>query len=236
MNIFLTGTDTEIGKTFVTAGLAVTMQSLGYSTCVYKPVQSGAVGEIGSLQAPDLLYVNNLDPYVKTRATYLLKEPLAPSVAAEIDKVVIDKNAIVNDYNELVKTSECTIVEGAGGMMVPVAPKLIMTDIAKALKLPVLIVVRPDLGTVNHTLLTINHAISSGLKVRGVIINNYPSNTTDLAIKSAPRLIEEYSDTKVLGILKHFDTPPNAQELIANVLNGIDIESVFNVKIAKLDI
>lgn len=238
LNIFITGTDTDIGKTFITAGLAATMQSLGYSTSVYKPVQSGAIEKSGFMQAPDLAFVKSVDPYVKTYSSYLLKEPVAPSIAAEMENIVIDRNVIQKDYEHISKESDCTIVEGAGGLMVPVAPRFLMLDMIKMLDLPIVIVIRPDLGTVNHTLLTINQAASAGINIRGVIINNFPEKTNDISMKSAPRLIEEYSDAKVLGIVKHFSNVKklNPSDLITNILNGIDIESVFDVKIAKLDI
>lgn len=238
LDIFVTGTDTDIGKTFITAGLAATMQSLGYSTCVYKPVQSGAIVKNGFMQAPDLTFVKSVDPYIKTHASYMLKEPTAPLVAAELENIEIDKLTIKKDYEALSKEHDCTIVEGAGGLMVPIAPKFMILDMIKMLDLPIVIVARPDLGTVNHTILTINQAASQGIKVRGVIINNFPEYTNDVSIKSGPRLIEEYSDAKILGIVKHFDNANklNPSDLITHILNGIDIESVFDVKIAKLEL
>lgn len=238
LNIFVTGTDTDIGKTFITAGLAATMQSLGYSTCVYKPVQSGAIEKKGFMQAPDLAFIKNIDPYLNTYSSYLLKEATSPLVAAELENITIDKNVIKKDYEKISNDYDCTIVEGAGGLMVPIAPNFLILDMIKLLNIPVVIVIRPDLGTVNHTLLTINQALSAGINVRGIIINNFPENTDDISIKSAPRLIEEFSDAKILGVMKHFDNVAkiDANDLITNVLNGIDIESVFDVKIAKLDI
>lgn len=237
LNIFITGTDTDIGKTFITAGIAATMQSLGYSTCVYKPVQSGAIERNGFMQAPDLAFVSMISPYVKTYSSYLLKEPAAPLIAAEMEDIVIDRMVIKKDFEALSKEHDCTIVEGAGGLMVPIAPNFTVSDMIKMLDLPALIVIRPDLGTVNHTLLTVNQAVANGIKVRGVIINNFPENTADVAIKSAPRLIEEFSDTRILGIVKHFENAEKANptDMIASVLNGIDLESVFDVKIPKLD-
>jgi len=238
LNIFVTGTDTDIGKTFITSGLAATMQSLGYSTCVYKPVQSGTIEKDGCRQSPDLAFVKNVDPYVNTYSSYLLKEPAAPAIAAELENIVIDRNVIKKDFQNLAQKHDCTIVEGAGGLMVPIAPKFLILDMIKMLDLPIVIVVRPDLGTVNHTLLTINQAISSGINVRGVIINNFPERTKNISIKAAPRLIEEYSDAKILGIVKHFNNVQkiNPNDLITNILNGIDIESVFDVKISKLNV
>ena len=238
LNIFVTGTDTGVGKTFITAGLAATMQSLGYSTCVYKPVQSGVVDKNGFRQASDLAFVKNVDPYVKTHSTYLLKEPAAPAIAAELENIVIDKNIIRKEFEIISKENDCTMVEGSGGLMVPLAPKFLVADMIKMLDIPIIIVIRPDLGTVNHTLLTINQAISSGINVRGVIINNFPEKTKNVAIKSTPRLIEEYSDAKILGVVKHFGNfqKINPSDLITDILNGIDIESVFDVRISKLDV
>ena len=238
LNIFITGSDINVGKTFITAGLAATMQSLGYSTCVYKPIQTGAIEKNGFAQSPDLAFVKNIDPYIKTYSSYLLKKTSMPLVAAEAENIIIDKNSIKKDYDVIIKEHDCTIVEGTGGIMTPIAPNLLLSDVIKTLELPVLVVVKPDSATVNQTLLTINHALSKGIKVRGVIINNFPENTTDIDIKSIPRLIEEYSDAKILGVVKNFRNVKNINpsDLITNILNGIDIESVFDVKIAKLDV
>ena len=101
--------------------------------------------------------------------------------------------------------------------------------------MPVVIVARPDLGTINHTLLTIEAAVKGGLQVLGVVISNYPSETDDIAIKTAPDLISEISGVKVLGILpsvQGFDETPDA--LIDTVINNIDIQALFNIKIPKL--
>lgn len=237
MHIFVTGTDTDIGKTFVTAGLAAVMQSLGYQSGVYKPFQSGAEEKFGFLVSPDLAYVKKLDLYVETASTYILKEPTAPLIAAELEGIDVDLNRIVHDFKVIKNKCETVLVEGAGGLLVPVAPKETIADVIKLLNIPALIVTRPDLGTVNHTLLTINQAKEMGINIAGVIMNRYPEDKDDIAIKTAPRLIEEYSDAKILGIipaLKNFDTiTPGA--LIDIFINCVDIEKVFGLKIPKLN-
>lgn len=237
MNIFVTGTDTDVGKTFVTAALAALMQSLGYKTGVYKPFQSGAEEKNGFLMAPDLAYVKKIDAFVDTACSYLMKPATAPSLAAEIDKIHIDMNLIARDYKTLNEKCELVITEGAGGLCVPVAPKLLTSDIVKFLNLPIVIITRPDLGTINHTLLTINYAKEQGIDVRGVIINRYPQGTNDIAIRTAPRLIEEYSDAKILGIIKDVENINNLapSTMIDVVLNSIDIEKIFKVTIPKLN-
>lgn len=238
LNVFITGSDINVGKTFIAAGLAATMQSLGYSTCVYKPIQTGAHEKSGFAQSPDLLFVKNIDPYINTVSSYLLKEHAMPVIAAENENIIIDKYIIKRDYESLTKEHECLITEGTGGIMTPLAQDFVVSDMIKTLNLPIIIVIRPDEGTINQTLLTINHAESKGIKIRGVIINALSDNISNIDIKTTPRIIEEYSSTKILGLVKKFDDVKklNPSELITNILNGIDIESVFDVRIAKLDV
>lgn len=239
MNIFITGTDTEVGKTIVTAGLAAVMQSLGYSMGVYKPVQSGAIEKNGKLIAPDLEFVNSIDPNILTKATYNFKPPVAPSLAAILDNAKVYKNRIKIDYENMRENCDFVITEGAGGLLVPIADGFMIRDLAKMLNLPVLIVARPDLGTINHTLLTIEAAKAGGLKVLGVIISNYPSETTDIAIKTAPDIIMELTGIKILGILPrvkeiYSDEPGKPDALIDMVINNIDVQEIFKLKIPKL--
>lgn len=98
MQVFVTGTDTGIGKTFVTAGLAAVMQSLGYKAGVYKPFQSGAEEKNGFLISPDLSYVKKLDFYVDTLCTYLLYAPTAPYVAAQEQGVTINLGTVSREF------------------------------------------------------------------------------------------------------------------------------------------
>lgn len=238
MQVFVTGTDTDVGKTLVTAGVAAVMQSLGYKAGVYKPVQSGAEEKNGFLVSPDLAFVKKMDFYVETHCSYLLREPASPYIAAEMENVQIDLDQIKRDYQAIKEKTEMLLVEGAGGLMVPVAKGKMMSDLAQMFDIPVLIVARPDLGTINHTILTINQAKTMGLDVAGVVINRYPQGTKNVAIKTAPRLIEEYTDTNVLGIIPymHFFDAAKPGEIINVFLNSIDIEKIFRLKIPKLNI
>ncbi len=238
MQLFVTGTDTDVGKTVVTAGLAAVMQSLGYKSGVYKPFQSGAEEKNGFLISPDLSYVKKLDFYIETLCTYLLKAPTAPYIAAELENVNINLSAVAREYQSLKQTCDVVLVEGAGGLLVPVTKDALMIDAAKMLDLPLLIVARPNLGTINHTLLTINQAKIAGLDIAGVVINRYPQDTDDIAIKTAPRLIEEYTDVNILGIVPDIgDLDSTKPGTIINVfINSVDIEKIFRIKIPKLDL
>lgn len=238
LNIFITGLGINAGKTFIAAGLAATMQSLGYSTCVYKPVQTGSLGYNGFLQSPDLAFIKNIDPYIKTHSSYLLKESLMPVIAAEYENTAIDKGIIKNDYDLITKECDCVITESPGGITTPLAHDFLVSDMIKLLDVPVVIVIKPDPETINQTILTVNYAISKGINIRGAVINAFPEHTDNADIKAIPRLIEEYSSVKILGIIKNFyDVKKiNPSDLITNILNGIDIENVFDVKIAKLEV
>ena len=238
MQLFVTGTDTDVGKTVVTAGLAAVMQSLGYKSGVYKPFQSGAEEKNGFLISPDLSYVKKLDFYIETLCTYLLKAPTAPYIAAELENVNINLSAVAREYQSLKQTCDVVLVEGAGGLLVPVTKDALMIDAAKMLDLPLLIVARPNLGTINHTLLTINQAKIAGLDIAGVVINRYPQDTDDIAIKTAPRLIEEYTDVSILGIIPDIADFDNVKPgaLIDVFVNSVDIEKIFRIKIPKLDL
>ncbi len=236
LELYVSGTEQNSGKTFITAGLAATMQCLGYSTSVYKPVQTNAIEKNGFVQAPDLAYVKFIDPYIKTYFSYLLTSNAAPVLAAGFSGIEIKRDKILQDYEQIFRESECIITDGCQGITAPLSVDMLETDLIKALGLPVLIVISPEKTSVNNIIMTLNYAKSLEIPVRGVILNEYPDDTTDLNVKNLTRLVEEYTDAKVLGIMPHLENLRNIKpdDLITNILYGIDVESVFNIKIAKL--
>ncbi|MBQ8167794.1 dethiobiotin synthase [bacterium] len=236
LELFVSGSGKNSGKTFVTAGLAATMQSLGYSSCVYKPIQTGAVIRDGYLESPDLTFVKFIDPYVKTYFTYLLQNPAIPLISAEMENIRINIDEIYQDYKSL--NFECVLVDGTFGLATPLTEKFLEQDLVKKLDIPALLVVSPNENSVNNTLANINQAISFGVKIRGVIINDCSKIIQDINIKSMPKLIEKYTDTKILGVMPQMENLDqiNSNDLITNVLTGIDIEKVFDIKIAKLEL
>ena len=235
LNLYVTSSHRKCGKTFISAGLAATMQSLGYNTSVYKPVQTCGIEKNGFTQSPDLTYVKTVDPYINTVFTYLFKSEAEPLIASEMENQQIEPEYIINEYKKVVSTSECTIIDGDCGFLSPIAPNLSNIDLVQKLKLPVLIVTKPDLDSINNTLLTINSAAERKIDIRGVVINDIKSDCSKILLNSIPRIIEEYTNTKVLGLVENLGEKPTPQDLITNVLNGVDIESVFDVKIEKLD-
>lgn len=234
INLFITGVEQNSDKIFVTAGLTAVMQSLGYSSGVYKPVDTTAVKKNGFLQSSDLSLVKFIDPYIKTYFSYLLRENSSPLLAAALESLTIEKNVVLKDFQSIQDVNEILVVEGTSGLASPLNKNFLEEDVIKMLDLPLLFVISAKNPSVNNALLSINRAKETGINVRGIVFNNYPKQTDDTNIKLMPRLIEEYTDAKVLGILPDFSSPINPNDLITETLNSVDIESVFNVKIAKL--
>ncbi len=201
--IFISGTDTGVGKTIVAAAIALSLRKAGLRVAVLKPVTSGAVlidGRLVSEDAELLRWASGCTAPDRDIAPYLLREPLAPSEAAAREGVVIDLLLVREAFERLSATHDFVIVEGAGGLLVPLAENLLVADLVENLSLPLLIVARPNLGTVNHTLMTCECARSRGIEVLGVVINGQPSQP-DLAEEYAARVISEYASVPVLAVL-----------------------------------
>ncbi|GBE40614.1 MAG TPA: dethiobiotin synthase [Nitrospirae bacterium] len=224
--IFITGTDTSIGKTFVAEGLIRAIKTKGLSVCPMKPVESGCSlkkGELFPNDAVRLLKASGIDETLDAINPYRLRNPLAPAVAAELENINISKKKILSAYRRLSKKYDMTVVEGAGGIMVPVYKKYLFLDLAKDLGLPLLIVARPGLGTINHTLLTIEAARNRGLDVAGVVINYANKTRMNLSVKTSPKVIEKLGKVPVLGTVPYIKNPADMSnrkvfEQIANAL------------------
>ncbi len=204
--IFITGTDTGVGKTFIAAGLIRAMKDQGINVCPMKPVESGCSIKKGELVPEDavrLISASGVNETLDAVNPCRLQHALAPSVAAEIEGVKIHRKKLLNAYYRLQKKYDITIVEGAGGIMVPVYKKYLFLDLATDLNLPVLIVSRPGLGTINHTLLTIEAARSRGLHILGVIVNFADRAERGLPERTNPGVIKKLGRVPLLGIVPH---------------------------------
>jgi dethiobiotin synthetase len=202
--LFITGTDTGVGKTVVTAALAAAVRARGVDVGVMKPIQTGARPTPGGLAAPDAEFLASVsgvgDPPELVCPVRLLA-PLAPSVAAELEQTAVDIPAILTAYRALQGRHAALLVEGAGGLAVPIARNYYMSDLARDMGLPVLIVARPSLGTINHTLLTVHWARAAGLAVAGIVISGYPDEP-GVAERTSPAVIESLSGIPILGLVE----------------------------------
>ena len=220
--IFITGTDTGVGKTVAAAVIARLLRNRGIDVGVMKPVTSGCAERDGRRISEDaelLAWGAGIDPADPDIAPYCLMAPIAPTVAASMEGTRIDFGRIRDAFDRLAERHEFMIVEGAGGLMVPLAGGLMVADLIGRLALPALVIARPDLGTVNHTVLTCYAAKQLGIDMKGVIINNYPE-VPDRAAESAPHLIDSLSGAPLLGIFTHMagDDPKEIVESLAETL------------------
>ncbi len=208
--IFITGTDTGVGKTFVAEGLLRAFGKMGFNICPMKPVETGCRIRKGELIPGDALKLmdaaGSKEP-LDIVNPYRFKFPLAPAVAAGLEGVTIRKRKIFSAYNYLLNKYDITIVEGAGGIMAPVYKKYLFLDLIKDLNLPVIIVSRPGLGTINHTCLTIEAARSKGLNIPGVVINYAAKTKKGLSEKTNPEIIRRLGGAPVLGTVPYSENP-----------------------------
>lgn len=200
--IFVTGTDTAVGKTVVSAAIARTLQQCGKMVAALKPIQTGA-GEDGLLDIEFIQKVMETCHSLELVCPYRYPLALAPLVAASLAGERIDVDKIKSAYFDLSLGHEIVIVEGAGGLAVPITETYFMSDLAYDLKLGLIIVIRPGLGTLNHTLLTLEHARSHGLNILGFVINNFP-DSPNLAERKNPELLLKLTGEKILGVI-HYD-------------------------------
>ncbi len=223
-SFFITGTDTGVGKTVIAGALAAVLKKKGIDVGVMKPVATGGWDDarflIRAAGVKDNLFLVN---------PYCLGTPVVPAVAAEIEGVKIDIRKIKNAYEELSKRHDILIVEGVGGLLVPIYKNYLVTDLINELKLPVIIVAKPGLGTINHTLLTIRQAKVSRINVLGVIISNYDDANAGIAEMTAPEVIERIGKVPVLGIVSHIegaDTEKGFKTLVKEVEERVSFDLI----------
>ncbi len=173
--IFVTGTDTGVGKTMVSVGVVAALRARGLRVGVCKPVETGCLpradGTLVPADAGLLQFFSGSQMGVHEICPYRLRAPLAPMVAAEREQVSIDVDTLVQRCRAVEAAHDATIIEGAGGLLVPITAALSYADLAKRLDVSVLVVVGSRLGAINHALLTIRYAQSLNLRVLGYVIN-----------------------------------------------------------------
>jgi len=169
--IFVTGTDTGVGKTLVSRALIAALRGQGLRVGVMKPIETG-VGEAGPLDALALREAAGVEDPLETICPQQFALPAAPNVAARAEHREVDLDSIDAAFERVIKDRDFVIVEGAGGLLVPIRDEMTMAELGRRLGLPLLIVARASLGTINHTALTLDVAASKNLEVVGVVISH----------------------------------------------------------------
>ncbi|OGW85078.1 MAG: dethiobiotin synthase [Omnitrophica bacterium RIFCSPHIGHO2_02_FULL_46_11] len=225
--IFITGTDTGVGKTVVAAGLALVLKSRGMRVGVMKPVATGCSSEDDHLVSSDAVYLFEAaeNEYAPLTSPVRFKNPVAPSIASVYEQKETDLGAIRRAFLELQKHYDYVIVEGIGGILVPIKKNYLVANLIREMALPIIIVSHVSLGAINHTLLTVDSALIRGFLIKGVIFNRAPLVNYSLAELTNPRVIHELTGLPVLGTL------PDIPELDVDRCRFGNLKSIFEERI-----
>ncbi|MEK6727986.1 MAG: dethiobiotin synthase [Candidatus Omnitrophota bacterium] len=203
--IFVTGTDTGVGKTVVTGCLFRYLTQKGYSVITQKWVQTGSnsllSSDIGIHFKISKRSLNQVKEYLPLILPNVFKTPASPHLASRLENKKIDPDKIKKSFRSLSKMFDFVIVEGTGGALVPINKNKLLIDIVKELKLPALIVAGNKLGAINHTLLAIESLNARKIKTLGLVFNNLWKQNS-LILKDNPRIIKALTACEVLGNLE----------------------------------
>ncbi len=205
--VFVTGTDTGVGKTLVSVALVRRLAQVGCSVGVMKPVETGVLpGQLSESDAGRLMAGAGVDDGPDLVSPYRFPAPLAPLAAASAQGVVIEMQEIVRGYERLATRYACVVIEGAGGLLVPMGKDWDLRDLIGRIGLPVVLVGRTGLGGINHALLTLEGLRHRGLAVLAVVLNETVPSTTSVQqaqCASTVALLRERAGVPVVGPLPY---------------------------------
>lgn len=204
---FITGTDTGVGKTFVTAGIAAVLRGKGINVGVMKPVETGCIEKDGKLVPQDAVFLRKsagVNDEIDLINPYRFKAPLVPSIASRLENKTIELNNIKECHDKLAAQHKVMLVEGVGGLLVPLNETETVADLIKLFQLPLIVIAESRLGAINHTLLTVKHAQSIGIEVKGIILN-YPAFSMDESLSTNKIEIKRLTGLPIFGELPFCD-------------------------------
>ena len=225
--LFVTGTDTGVGKTIATGVIAVCLRAHGLNAGVMKPIETG----IGAGVLPDSDWLISVAPSavpLELVAPYRLRAPAAPQIAAEAEDLLIDVQRIASAYEALASRHDCMLIEGVGGVMVPLAPELLVIDLIRQLRLPVLIVARSSLGSINHTLLTVECLRHRDIPIVGILFNNPTAPPDNADSHETIRMVLQWTGLRLIGELPHgLGLPQTWDRERSRLVAHIDIQALL---------
>ncbi|GAQ94667.1 dethiobiotin synthetase [Thermodesulfovibrio aggregans] len=235
---FVTGTDTGVGKTIVTAAILRSFIKKGLKVGAMKVIETGCINKDGILLPSDGMFLRDMaemNDSIDLITPVKLENPLSPLVASRLENIEIDIDQIFKSFEVLKKKYDYILVEGVGGLMVPLFKQekkkvnfYFVRDLIKDLELPAIIVTRPTLGTINHTLLTVEALKNKKIPIKGYIINFSESARNDIAEKTNPEILRELLDIPCLGVLPYL-TELNKDKIGETALKHIDIETLIQL-------
>jgi dethiobiotin synthetase len=240
-SLLITATDTGVGKTIVSAALAKAWRGAGLEVGVMKPFASGctrdAEGHLVARDAEILRAAARSEDPEDLIAPVLFEAPLAPSAAARIEGRDVGLNPAALPLAELRARHEWLIVEGIGGALVPLTDHILFADWAAVAGLPTLVVARTDLGTLSHTLLTLEALVGRGVRIVGVVLNRCHGGDQDFAERTNPETLARTTDVPIWGPVPFHerlgdDIP--VEEVISN-LPVLDFEGTIRGRLRDLE-
>lgn len=231
--LFITGTDTGIGKTVVTASILAWLRQQGKKVGVMKPIETGVDSECSSSANSDALFLmecGGIGDALAEVCPIRLKPAASPYQAGLIENRTLQSETILSAYRTLSGKHDWMLVEGVGGVKVPITRDYGVVDLMRDLGLPAVVVARYSLGTLNHTLMTLDTLKQNGIPVRGVVFNRTGPETLDVIEQDQPRLIEELSGTKVLGefpYIKNLNTQSFSPEKLKELETSVNFSGLI---------
>ena len=219
--LFVTGTDTEVGKTVVAGGIAACLRHRGCNVGVFKPVATGCTrrrGRLFSADAEFLAHCADTSQSLDQITPIMFTQPLAPTVAAKRARKKLDLDILRHAFQRAHDAHDFVVVEGIGGLAVPLVDQYTVADFAAECGLPTIVVARAGLGTINHTHLTVAYAIQHSIRVLGVVINQYDVESIGIAEETNPQQIAELTGMPTLAIV-----PRDAETSVENGKIGPDV-------------
>lgn len=221
--IFVLGTDTDVGKTVVSAGIMYRLLLKGYKACYFKPVSSGGAYIGGDFYSYDVSFVKNVSGFPEVEDNinpFRFRTPVSPHLASSLENRKININVILDTYKELKKKYDFILVEGCGGLAVPLTDEGYMQyQLIKELGLGCVLVSKTTLGTINHTLLTLKFAENIGIKIEGILFNGYNGSRWE---EDNIKTIRKLADVAVLGII------PKMEGIHVENLKAGNLKAVFD--------
>jgi dethiobiotin synthetase len=206
--IFITATDTETGKTYVSCQIAAALKKSGVNAGVFKPVSTGDRND-----AKALIKAAKADEKPETVTPVFFQKPMSPYGASLLEDKAFDLKKILKTFEYFAKKYDFTVVEGVGGLLVPLKKNLFVNDLIKMFRLPVLVVARTGLGTINHVLLTIDKLKKDKQKILGVILGG-KKDAADASAATNAKLIKEFTKLPVWEVGLNKKIP---EEIIASL-------------------
>jgi len=224
-SLFITGTDTDVGKTYIAAGLAVTFRKMGIDVGVMKPFAAGRAQKKG-YKSEDIVIISKAakacDPEKLVNPQFF-KIPASPYTAWKTLKTKPKVSTILSSFKKLTKLHDMILVEGMGGIMTPILKDYYVTNLIKAMKIPTVIVTRSKIGTVNHTIMTCKMCEKYKVPVKGIIINNFDDG---YPIPELKRDLQNLTGIKVLGSIPFIKNMSDAS-LYRIFKKNIDLKSLL---------